>query len=417
MIKQAVSAILALGLALGSGSVAPNNRDLTGKLERNEITPTEISAPEYQQKNPKEELTQFSLELMQQEFEQNNLLISPLSILSALGMTMNGAKGETLAQMEQVFHTEKDSLNEYLYSYLHQLPSSKESKINLANSVWIRDEKGLKVKKNFLQTALDYYDSQIYKETFNNSTKKKINDWVKKETDGMIPKVLEEAPPKDAMMYLVNAFSFDGKWSNPYFEHQVWDGTFTTESGEKQDVTFMGGEQYGYIRLENASGFGKPYKGGAYEFVALLPDEGVSMQEFLSTLDAEEMMQAVKNRQKKNVQTKMPKFSAEYNSNLNESLMTLGMTDAFDSGKADFSLMASSSRGNLFISNVIHKTKIDVNEQGTKAGAATVVEMCAEAAIEGEKPKEVFLDRPFFYMIVDCEQNFPIFMGCLMQAE
>ena len=140
------------------------------------------------------------------------------------------------------------------------------------------------------------------------------------------------------------------------------------------------------------------------------------MQEFLSTLDAEEMMQAVKNRQKKNVQTKMPKFSAEYSGNLNESLMTLGMTDAFDSGKADFSLMASSSRGNLFISNVIHKTKIDVNEQGTKAGAATVVEVSPSCA-SIEKPKEVFLDRPFFYMIVDCEQNFPIFMGCLMQAE
>lgn len=416
MIKQAVSAILALGLALGSGNIAPSDRDLTGKLERNEITPTEISAPEYQQKNPKEELTQFSLELMQQEFEQNNVLISPLSILSALGMTMNGAKGETLAQMEQVFHTEKDSLNEYLYSYLYQLPSNEGSKINLANSVWIRDEKGLKVKKDFLQTALNYYDSQIYKEPFNNSTKKKINDWVKKETDGMIPKVLNEAPPKDAMMYLVNALSFDGKWSDPYFEHQVWDGIFTTESGEKQDVTFMGGEQYGYIRLENASGFGKPYKDGAYEFVALLPDEGVSMQEFLSTLDAEAMMQAVENRQKKDVRTKMPKFSAEYDSNLNESLMTLGMTDAFDSGKADFSLMASSSRGPLFISNVIHKTKIDVNEQGTKAGAATVVEIRPNCA-SIEEPKEVFLDRPFFYMIVDCEQNFPIFMGCLMKAE
>ena len=247
-------------------------------------------------------------------------------------------------------------------------------------------------------------------------TKNQINEWVKKETDGMIPKILEKAPSKEAVMYLVNALSLDGKWAEPYRDFQLEDGIFTTQSGEKQDVSFMNDTLWGYIRLENAGGFSKSYRGGQYEFVALLPDKDITMEEFLKTLDGEKLMQSLKNRQPKSVQTKLPKFLTEYSSKLNDSLKALGMGDAFSPEKADFSKMASSKQGNIYINDVIHKTKIEVNEKGTKAAAVTMVEMNQETAMEEEEPEKIYLDRPFFYMIVDTEQNFPVFMGSLMEV-
>lgn len=417
MLKEFMSVVLALGLVLGGGTTAKNEeKDLTDKVEKQEITAVDFTSSEYAKISPKEELTQFSIELLQENFKDKNILISPLSIISALGMTANGADGQTKTQMEQVFGTDVDTLNDYLYAYITGLPNTKDNQINLANSIWIRDNNGLKVKSDFLKTTKTYYDSQVYQAPFDNKTKNQINEWVKKETDGMIPKILEKAPSKEAVMYLVNALSFDGKWEEPYRDFQLEDGIFTTQSGEKQDISFMNDTLWGYIRLENAGGFSKSYRGGQYEFVALLPDKDITMEEFLKTLDGEKLMQSLKNRQPKSVQTKLPKFSTEYSSKLNDSLKALGMGDAFSPEKADFSKMASSKQGNIYINDVIHKTKIEVNEKGTKAAAVTMVEMNQEAAMEEEEPEKIYLDRPFFYMIVDTEQNFPVFMGSLMEV-
>ena len=417
MLKEFMSVVLALGLVLGGGSTAKNEeKDLTDKVEKQEITAVDLTSSEYAKISPKEELTQFSIELLQENFKDKNILISPLSIISALGMTANGADGQTKTQMEQVFGTDVDTLNDYLYAYITGLPDTKDNQINLANSIWIRDNNGLKVKSDFLKTTKTYYDSQVYQAPFDNKTKNQINEWVKKETDGMIPKILEKAPSKEAVMYLVNALSFDGKGAEPYRDFQLEDGIFTTQSGEKQDVSFMNDTLWGYIRLENAGGFSKSYRGGQYEFVALLPDKDITMEEFLKTLDGEKLMQSLKNRQPKSVQTKLPKFLTEYSSKLNDSLKALGMGDAFSPEKADFSKMASSKQGNIYINDVIHKTKIEVNEKGTKAAAVTMVEMNQETAMEEEEPEKIYLDRPFFYMIVDTEQNFPVFMGSLMEV-
>lgn len=217
MLKEFMSVVLALGLVLGGGSTAKNEeKDLTDKVEKQEITAVDLTSSEYAKISPKEELTQFSIELLQENFKDKNILISPLSIISALGMTANGADGQTKTQMEQVFGTDVDTLNDYLYAYITGLPDTKDNQINLANSIWIRDNNGLKVKSDFLKTTKTYYDSQVYQAPFDNKTKNQINEWVKKETDGMIPKILEKAPSKEAVMYLVNALSFDGKWAEPY---------------------------------------------------------------------------------------------------------------------------------------------------------------------------------------------------------
>lgn len=176
---------------------------------------------------------------MHEAFAGKNILISPLSIVSALGMVANGANGQTLSEMEQVLDAGIQGLNDYLKTYAAYLPSNEKYKVGLANSIWFKDDEGLTVNRDFLQTNKDYYDTGIYKVPFNESTKNAINNWVQEKTSGMLEKLLEEAPPEDAVMYLLNALSFDAEWENIYKDTQLCAGEFTSENGEKQTVEFM----------------------------------------------------------------------------------------------------------------------------------------------------------------------------------
>lgn len=386
--------------------------DLTGEITKSDLAPIEIGTPDYTAQNPKIGLTQFALQLCQEEFKEGNLLISPFSILSALGMTANGAAGDTLAQIEALFQTDTTSLNDYLMAYRQFLPQGDKYQINIANSIWFKDKESLTVQPSFLQRVKDYYGANVYKAPFDESTKNSINAWVKKETDGMIEQLLEEAPPADAVVYLINALSFDAEWEKIYEETQIRAGEFTTAAGEKQKVEFMNSHEYSYLETPTATGFLKPYAEGKYAFAALLPKENIEMADFLQSLDGESLQKLLAAPSDMEVIVRLPKFTVEYSTILNQSLQDLGMTTAFDSERADFSPLAHSDDGNIFISKVIHQAKIEVNERGTKAGAVTAVEMTDGAALM--EPKQVVLDRPFFYMIIDTEQNFPLFMGCCM---
>ena len=144
---------------------------------------------------------------------------------------------------------------------------------------------------------------------------------------------------------------------------------------------------------------------------ALLPDEGLEVSDFINLLDGKIIINAVKNQRNDEVYASIPKFAFEYSKELSEVLKELGIKDAFDADFAEFSSLGQSRDGNIFINRVIHKTKIEVDERGTKAGAVTVVQAPGSAALT--EPKKVYLNRPFFFMIVDNEFNMPIFMGVL----
>lgn len=385
-------------------------------IQKSDLVPIEIFDPGEQQASKKEEITGFSLRLLQEGFKGENILISPLSIVSTLGMVANGADGQTLAEMEQVLNSDIQELNDYLKAYIAYLPCSEKYKVSLANSIWFKDDESLTVNQDFLQTNKDYYDAGVYKAPFDESTKNAINNWVEDKTNGMIEKLLEQPPPGDAVMYLINALSFDAEWENIYKDSLVREGEFILENGEEQTVEFMGSTESFYLENEAVTGFMKPYKDGRYAFAALLPKEKTSMSDLLSSLDAKDVMDLIKNKQEEVVQAKIPKFSLEYSTLLNEPLQGLGLLDAFHDIKADFTRIGRAAHGNIYISRVIHKTKIDVDEKGTKAGAVTAVEMEYTSAMI-EEPKKVVLDRPFFYMLVDTEQNLPLFMGSLMSVD
>ena len=365
-------------------------------------------------------MTDFALRIFKAANENGkSTLISPLSIIYALAMTANGADGETLRQMEEVLGMSIDELNLYLYSYMHALPQGDKYKLSLANSIWFKEDERFKVVEEFLQKNADYYGADIYSSDFSGQTLKDINNWVKRETDGMIPKVLDEIP-EEAIMYLINALAFEAEWQEIYEHAQVRDGAFTKEDGSTDDVKLMYCTEHQYLEDENATGFIKYYNGRKYAFAALLPNEGVSVSDYLASLDGNALYEMLSNAEGAIVRTAIPKFELEYSTMLSSVLENMGMTDAFDAYMADFSGIGSydeAAGGNIYISEVIHKTHIQVGEKGTKAGAVTVVELKGMTSAGPTEIKEVYLDRPFVYMLIDCENNIPFFIGTMMSAE
>ena len=357
----------------------------------------------------------FAVRLFQNTREEGkNSLISPLSVMLALSMTANGAKGETLAQMEVLLGGDLpiDTLNEYLHAYVGGLPSVEKAKLTLANSIWFKDS-GFTVEEDFLQRNADYYGAAAYKSAFDEKTLRDINSWVKENTDGVIDKIVDQMDPY-AVMCLVNTVLFDAEWQNIYRKHEVRDGTFTAIDGAKRTVSMMCSNESLYLDDGKATGFLKPYKNG-YSFAALLPNEGVALDDYIASLTGEGFLTTVKNAKEGPVEAAMPKFSYDYGIEMSDALKALGMTVPFDAELADFSGLGHSSDGNIYISCVLHKAYIAVDEKGTKAGAATAVEI----AETGEMLSiyAVTLDRPFVYAIIDNATGLPIFIGAVADIQ
>ena len=359
-------------------------------------------------------VTDFGVRMFQESFEEGaNTLLSPLSVLCALSMTANGAAGDTLSQMEEVLGLSCESLNTYVYTYLEQL--SEDQVLKPANSIWVKETDDFVPNPDFLQTNADYYNAGIYQAPFDEKTLKAINDWVAEKTDGMITNILDQIP-EDAVMYLINALAFDAQWKEIYKRHQVRQRIFTTQSGEEQSVSMMFSDEKLYLEDDYATGFIKYYKGQDYAFAALLPKEGVTLAEYVQTLTGDHLTDLLANPVTVHVDAAIPKFEAEYNTEMSGLLAKMGMPNAFDSRLADFSNLGTAG-GNLYIGRVLHKTYISVTEQGTRAAAATAVEIKEECAVEYGETKTVHLTRPFLYFLIDTKTNTPFFIGTIQSIE
>jgi len=336
-----------------------------------------------------------------------NCMVSPLSVMLALSMTANGANGETLAEIEKMFGMNMSDLNESVSAYADSLPSAGKTKLNVANSIWYRDR--LTVLDGFLDVNKRYYGAAVQKSAFDGKTLAEINNWVKDNTDGMIDKIIDEIP-NEAVMYLINAIAFDGKWEEEYEERQVRESNFYAYDGSTQTAEMMYSGENIYIEDNYAAGFIKPYKGGNYSFAALLPNEGVSIDEYAAGLTGESLLKTLGNRSYEEVSAGLPKFKSDYGIEMSSLLKAMGVKAAFDETAADFSKLGTSPNGNIYISEVLHKTFIEVDEKGTKAAAVTAVAARDNAM---HIVKTVVLDRPFVYAIIDNSTNLPIFIGVL----
>ena len=353
----------------------------------------------------------FALSLLRENAGEKSALVSPLSVLSALALAESGADGETLAQMERATGMSADELTDLLQAYGAM---AGDGPLSVANSIWLRDSNGLAVEDDFLATCGERLGAQVFSAPFDGSTVADVNAWVSEKTDGMIPEMLNQISD-DAQVLLVNALAFDGGWEDPFDSALVSPDTFTCEDGTEQDVMMMHSAEDGYLEGELATGFVKPYEGYDYAFVGLLPAEGVNVNELLASLDGDALEELLTPVAGAAAEIGLPRFTVGYEAELTDALRSLGMTDAFAATHADFSRMGTTEQGPLYVGGVLHKTFIDVNEEGTRAAAATTVTMDGAAA-PGDPVEyhEVILDRPFVYLIVDLRCDLPVFAGTYM---
>lgn len=378
------------------------------------ITPNQVEPIVIDEYNDR--VTDFAIRLFKaSQTDGQNSLVSPLSVMCALSMTLNGADGETKAQMEAVLGMSVEELNNYIYSYINSLPVKNKYKLTVANSIWLDEDGGFVPNRDFLQTNADYYGADIYKTQFDSKIVNQINDWISRETEGMIPQMLDHIPP-ETMVLLINSIAFRADWSDIYVENEIHDGVFTLENGTEKEVKLMyDNDQHTYFGSDNCIGFVKNYVGNKYAFAAILPDEGIAMSDFLETLTGEKISEMLANQQKGKVRTRIPKFKTEFNVDLENALVEMGMTDAFSQSNADFGLMGSSHE-NFFIDSVLHKTFIEVNERGTRAGAVTFIPTLGIDIVNPDDV-QIYLDRPFIYMLIDLDTNTPFFIGTMMNPE
>ena len=360
-----------------------------------------------------------------------NTFISPLSILYALALAQNGAAGTTLDELVAVTGLGTDELNSYLSTYARYLEAGDlwgteldaqdgsedgtTASLHLANSIWIRETDSLEVGDDYLATCANELDASVFSAPFDATTVDDINAWVDKHTDHMIEQLISEIPDA-ARLYLVNALAFEDAWEEPYEDADVEDDVFTCEDGAEQTVRMMHSHEGTYVENEQFQGFVKPYADYRYAFVGLLPREGGLLADAASALDGpalEALLQPVVNAE---VNAGLPKFKLEYGTELTDVLRALGMRAAFDPELADFTPMGTDEDGPLYIGQVLHKTFIDVNEEGTRAAAATSIGMEAGASAPLDEPVvyDVILDRPFAYLIIDNQFGLPVFAGTML---
>lgn len=355
--------------------------------------------------------------VLENEKEDANVLISPTSILYAFGMAENGAKGTTKSQLEKVVNggIKSAELNKILASTKKRMMKSEKVKWNVANSVWFINRKDVGVKKAFLKKVKSYYGAEIYKAPFNNKTKKEINAWVKKNTNKMIPKIINDIS-RDDVMYLINALAFEGEWAEQFNDRQVLKNqTFYNIDGSTGDVNMLSGKENSYFEINSAKGFRKKYAGYEYSFVGIQMPDGITPAQFIKQLSENDInfAQAVGDTKRASVYIKMPEFSYDYDIDLSDTLKNLGAGDAFDKEKANlYNMFKKLDDYNYYFSKVIHKTHIEVDKNGTKAAAATAIAVAKTNSIVVQEEKvEITLDHPFVYAIVDDTTNLPVFIG------
>jgi len=359
---------------------------------------------------------------------KENFLISPMSISTALSMTANGGDGKTRDEMEKLLGSGLtiDQINEYMAYYMKKLPDEQNEKVYLANSVWFKNTEKFKVNEKFLETNKKYYSSEIYKSAFDDSTVKDVNSWVNTNTKGMIPVLLNKGdldPVGDIekLMLLINTLYFEADWANKYTN--TYNGKFTDLKGVEHDVTKMRNTEYEYFDLGDADAFKKPYINGNYSFIGILPRDK-DIIGYVNGLDSKKLFDDLKECEdpsEYDLTVIMPKFDYSYDTSLKDVLKQMGMTTAFDYHTADFTKIYDASvpyAPILYIGDVLHKTKIEVTESGTKAAAVTSVGMDGWGGMSPQKKKEITidLDRPFVYMIVD-KNNIPLFIGAASMIE
>lgn len=352
----------------------------------------------------------FALNLFSQMKGFDSKVVSPMSVSYLMGMLANGADGQTRQEIMKAIGCEKVSLRDlnefYQMLITHANHFDKATTINIADYVALNCH--YQLKDGFASTMQNYYKAGIESLDFSKaSTLRRINRWCSDHTDGMIPKIIEQVDA-DAVSYIMNAIYFNGTWTDKFDTRQTKLENFQgyTRDIKKTQMMHRNGK-YQYMDNADFAAVNLPYSNGSYSMTVILPNRGKSIDEVMAGLDAKKVGELRRSMDECVVDLKLPRFTISQETSLNDIISKLGAPTMFTSG-ADFSNFAS---GNLSISKMLQKAKIEVSEEGTKASAVTMA-MVAMTALRPEPRKvEFHANRPFIYMITEHSTGAILFMG------
>ena len=342
--------------------------------------------------------------------EQEDVFVSPLSVTYALGMLVNGALGDTQKEILEglEFRSGKvEDINSLCHQLMIESPKlDKSTQLSMANAVVVN--KKIQLQPTFQNVVKKQYDALVASKDFSSpATLSFINQWASEHTQGMVPKILERINP-DGVSYLLNALYFKGIWYRQFDKKHTKKEAFTKADGTKSQVQMMHQkEQFLIGENEMYQTVVLPYGNGSYEMIVVLPREGKKLSDVLVAMNGKQWKDNLKATRFAEVDLKLPRFTSVYNRELNDVLKLLGMNAMFDPSKANLTKMSAVSS---FVSMVLQKAKIEVDEEGSKAAAVTVVETLTTAA-PPSRPIMVHANRPFMYAIAEHSTGTIFFMG------
>lgn len=378
---------------------------------------------------------QFGLELYRQlKSDGKNIIISPFSIVNAFGMVYAGSSGQTKQEIAQTMHFAEDTqqfLEQMAQLQLSFVPyeDNESGPLNIANALWVQEN--YPVLESYLTLLQTYFQSEIRSVDFCNEvqTTDEINQWVSEKTNGKITQIITpDVINQMTTLILSNAIYFKGAWMNPFLDKNTKPEPFSLNSSKEISVEMMNNtKSYRYLECEEFKILEMPYRKeynergepisiADYSMIVFLPDRESSLEQLenqLTNVMLESKIDELMHTPAVTVEVKIPKFRIENTYNLNEILIAMGMKMPFFSN-ADFSKITG--KKDLFISDVLHKTYIDLDEKGTEAAAVTAVIMARGAfELPSEQVKTFHADRPFMYMIRENTTGSMIFVGKLTQ--
>ncbi len=346
--------------------------------------------------------------------EEGNVFISPLSFSFALGMTYNGSNGSTKEAMKKtlVYPDLSDFEINQSFKALIELFTTLDDKVAflLANSIWYKE--GFSLEDEFVELNKRYFNAEVAALNFMSPIAKDIiNKWCEEKTNGRIKKVIDNLPDY-AVMYLINAIYFKGIWQSKFDKKYTKEQDFFKYDGNSYKLMMMtkSDSNFRYFANLKFQAVDLAYSKGDYAMTVILPNSGYNLNNIISDLNQENYNLWISSFKKRHGHLSMPKFKLDFKRSFKDILSDMGMSIAFSDGVADFSKI--NKKGNLFISDVLHKSFLEINEEGTEAAAVTVVEI-GYTSIGDEFRMNV--NKPFLLIIRETKNNTILFLGKIVE--
>ena len=412
-IAMMATALLALSACSSTKKVSDNkSNDMTSMTTEEDNIDPEFMVLSDAQYDLVKRNNQFALNLFSEVKGLGSSVISPMSVTYLMAMLANGAEASTREEIMATIGAKDFDINEMnaFYAYLMQRAKTadKHTTLNIANYIALNKE--FQLKKKYASTIADSYKGAVEALDFNNpESTKRINGWCSEHTDNMIPSIIDQVEPS-AVAYIMNAIYFNGTWADKFDKNNTKKEQF---NGYTRDIKYVDmmhrNAKYYYTSNDVYSAVTLPYGSGTYSMTVILPNEGKFIPDVTKALNAKSIASLRSNMDECIVDLKLPRFTTEMKLSLKDIIAKLGAPSMFDASRSDFSSFAS---GNVYVSEMLQKAKIEVSEEGTKAAAVTMG-MVKLTSIRPDEPRRVdfHCDHPFIYMIQDNYTGAILFMG------